>query len=230
MYNYNHSSFTALLLSLINKNCSPEKVNWLKEQAKEIQLNKSFLVIKKGFSLVSREIKRVPITIDSDDIKAELKNTGIASWDIQRISRVWLLMQINPLPKENYLQTIDNLFHDAEMHELAALYSALPYLAYPENWVLRCEEGIRSNLGNVLEAIMVSNPYPATNLDTPAWNQLVLKAFFTEKDISKIIGLDERMNEELFAALSDYSAERTSASRPVHDKIKELLEIYNNKL
>jgi hypothetical protein len=76
---------------------------------------------------------------------------------------------------------------------------------------------------------MESNSYPAANLDTPAWNQLVLKAFFTEKDVSKIIGLNERMNEELFMALSDYTAERTSAGRPVHEKIKELIRNYKNK-
>lgn len=230
MYNYNHSNYTSLLLGIINENCNPEKVNWLKDQAKESNLEASIPLTKKSFSLISRQIKRVPIAIHSDETKNKLKNTGIASWDIQRLSRVWFLIQIDPLPKENYIKTIDNLFHDAEMHELAALYSALPYLAYPESWVSRCEEGIRSNLGNVLEAIMISNPYTAANLDTAAWNQLVLKAFFTEKDVSKIIGLEERMNEELFVALGDYSAERTSAGRPVHEMIKELLEIYNNKL
>jgi hypothetical protein len=133
-------------------------------------------------------------------------------------------MQINPFPKEHYVQTIDNLFKDAEMHELVALYSALPYLAYPESWISRCEEGIRSNLGNVLEAIMISNTFPAASLDDHAWNQLVLKAFFTEKDVSQIIGFEERMNTELIKSLKDYAAERTAANRPVHEKIKEILK------
>ncbi len=226
MYNYNHSRYSDLFLSIINENCSLEQVNWLKDQSIKINLEKSISLTKKSFSLISRQIKRVAITIGSDEVKTELNKTGVVFWDIQRLCRVWFLMQINPLPKESYFKTIDNLFHDAEMQELSSLYSALPYLAFPESWVSRCEEGIRSNLGNVLEAIMVSNPYPADNLDTAAWNQLVLKAFFTEKNVSKIIGLEERMNEELWVALSDYSAERTSAGRPVHEKIKELLEIY----
>lgn len=230
MYNYNHSNYSTLLLGIIEENCTPDKVNWLKEQVQQSNSDNSIALTKKSFSLIARQIKRAAITVGSDKIKTELKNTDILHWDIQRLCRVWFLMQINPLPKEAYIKTIDNLFHDAEMHELAALYSALPYLAYPESWVFRCEEGIRSSLGNVLGAIMESNPYPAANLDTPAWNQLVLKAFFTEKDVSKIIGLEERMNKELFVALSDYLAERTSAGRPVHEKIKELLEIYNNNL
>ena len=63
------------------------------------------------------------------------------------------------------------------MNELVALYSALPLLAYPEAWVHRCTEGIRSNIGPVLEAIMIANPYPSENLSEAAWNQVVLKAF-----------------------------------------------------
>lgn len=226
MYSYNHPGLSDLLLGIITSNCSGEKTEWLINQSKEIDSEKSILSAKKIFSLIARKIKRADIIIDAGDLEPELKNTGIASWDIQRLCRVWFLMQIEPLPKEIYVETIDNLFNDAEMHELAALYSALPYLAYPESWVSRCEEGIRSNLGNVLEAIMVANPYPAANLDDLAWNQLVLKAFFTEKDVSKIIGFEDRMNEKLINSLRDYAAERTAANRPVHEKIKEILELY----
>lgn len=226
MYSYNHPRLSDLLLKIITSNCSAEKTEWLINQIKEIDSEKGIPSTKKIFSLIARKIKRADITIDTEDLEPELKNSGIATWDIQRLCRVWFLMQIEPLPKETYVQTIDNLFNDAEMHELAALYSALPYLAYPDSWISRCEEGIRSNLGNVLEAIMVENPYPAANLDDLAWNQLVLKAFFTEKDISKIIGFEDRMNDKLINSLRDYAAERTAAGRQVHKKIKEILELY----
>jgi hypothetical protein len=63
---------------------------------------------------------------------------------------------------------------------------------------------------------MCNNPYPAENLEQPAWNQMVLKAFFTEKPVYRIIGLDERSNRELAKILVDYSHERRSAGRPVH--------------
>ncbi len=39
----------------------------------------------------------------------------------------------------------------------------------------------------------------------PAWNQLVLKAFFTEKPIQQIIGLDERANEKLASTAYDFA-------------------------
>ena len=89
------------------------------------------------------------------------------------------------------------------MNELVALYSALPVLAYPEIWKMRCAEGIRSNIGHVLESIMYNNPYPMQYLDEKAWNQLILKAFFTDKDINLIPGIDKRANAELARTRSD---------------------------
>jgi hypothetical protein len=128
-------------------------------------------------------------------------------------------LQLDPTGREQYLKSIENLFLAAEMNELVALYSALPVLAYPEMWIKRCAEGIRSNIGDVLQAIMYDNPYPAKYLPEAAWNQLVLKAFFTEKSIPRIMGLDQRSNRELANILSDYAHERWAAHRPVHPQL-----------
>jgi hypothetical protein len=66
---------------------------------------------------------------------------------------------------------------------------------------------------------MCNNPYPSENLDDAAWNQMVLKAFFTEKPIEQIIGLDERANEKLALTLSDYAHERWAAHRSVNPQL-----------
>jgi hypothetical protein len=129
---------------------------------------------------------------------------------------LWLLLHINASDKGKYIHTIENLFLAAEMHEQVALYSSLPVLAYPEDWRKRCAEGIRSNIGDVLLSIMCHNPYPSEQLDDAAWNQMVLKAFFTEKPVHQIIGLDERANKELSVILSDYAHERWAAHRIVN--------------
>src|SRR5699024_3254500 len=120
---------------------------------------------------------------------------------------------VDPADKDTYFRIIENLFLAAEMSELVALYSSLPLLAYPELWTKRCAEGIRSNIGSVLESIMYQNPYPAENLNQAAWNQLVLKAFFTDKAVNNIYGLEERANSELASILSDYAHERWAAHR-----------------
>jgi hypothetical protein len=69
---------------------------------------------------------------------------------------------------------------------------------------------------------MYHNPYPQIYLDQKAWNQLVLKAFFTDKDLNKISGVDERANAELATTLQDYAHERWAASRSINPHLWRL--------
>jgi hypothetical protein len=137
-------------------------------------------------------------------------------------------MQIDPSDKNSYLAKTGSLFSGASMNELVALYSALPVLAYPLDWKMRCAEGIRSNIGTVLEAIMYENAYPFHFLDEANFNQMVLKAFFTEKNIDRIIGIDQRANGELAGILFDYAHERWAAGRTVNPQLWRLTGKYIN--
>ncbi len=74
-----------------------------------------------------------------------------------------------------------------------------------------------------MEAVMYHNPYPAQNLDQNAWNQMVLRAFFTGKDVGKIIGIDSRANKELAYIISDYIHERWAAKREVNPNLWRLV-------
>ncbi|MFA4867040.1 MAG: EboA domain-containing protein [Pedobacter sp.] len=215
---------------ILRRNLSPAVLEWLLsktdliiKEEKSIQLHLCFahlprFATKQTFEVLDQEIKQ---------IEAQLAGFTIYDWTLDKFARVWLLMQIPSAHKETYLKKINSLFATAEMNEQIALYTALPFYSYPEEWLNRCEEGIRSNIGTVLEAIMYHNPYPARFLSDPSWNQLVLKAFFTEKNVNQIVGLKERMNEKLSATLQDYIQERLAASRTVAPEIYQLTEQMN---
>ncbi len=218
---------------IIKRNISADALAWLeskvaliKEEQKAVQLNLTFSHLPKqiGKSAVQLDAQEV------EEITGILPGFSIENWTIDRLSRVWLLLQIKPDEKEIYLKKINGLFSAAEMNEEVALYSALPFYAFPEEWVARCENGIRSNIGTVLEAIMYYNPFPAHYLSQPSWNQLVLKAFFTEKEMSKITGLHQRVNPALADTLNDYVKERQAAHRTVAPEIHTLIELTNQKI
>ncbi len=139
----------------------------------------------------------------------------IVNWSVLKLARVWLLGQVSD-DEANYQQFINRLFEFADMHELEALYAALPLLDHPESWIERCKEGIRNNIGTVQEAVIEHNMFPFLYLDEESWNQLVLKAFFTGKKILNIYGLFERNNESLADSIVDYIYERHSAMREIH--------------
>jgi len=52
---------------------------------------------------------------------------------------------------------------------------------------------------------------------------LVLKAIFTDKDVTQITGLDERKNARLAQTLADFAAERRAAGRTLPPNIEQLL-------
>ena len=217
------------LTSVIERNLSGESYQWLVDRAARSVHESNNFQLNITFTSIPRHTGKKEINLqEADEKKLEslLPGFSVEGWTIDRLCRVWLLMQTDSSDEKAYINRIENLFPQAEMNELIALYSSLPILNYPEAWKLRCAEGIRSNIGTVLEAIMYHNPYPANNLDETAWNQLVLKAFFTEKDVNKIVGIDERTNQNLADTLFDYVEERWAAGRTVNPQIWHLTEKY----
>lgn len=188
--------------------------DWLQRQGARVRGGEKG-ALQTAFTAAPRFTGRQPLTAG-----AALTLPGGRSWRTDELARLWLLLQ--PVADESYPATVEALFRGAEIGETVLLYSALPLLPMPEAWVARCAEGIRSNVAPVLEALMYENPYPARYLDEGAWNSLVLKAFFTEKDVVRISGLRERANPRLSRMLQDYAAERRAAGRTVPEGLEAL--------
>ncbi len=215
MFDYDAERLRGVILQITRSNISSEAWIWLDEKLGSTDPS----VINTAFSLMPRKTGKEPIQLlvsQSEVINGIKPGYMIADWTADRLGRICLLMHIDPSDRDKYFKTVENLFLAAEMAEQVALYSALPVLAYPEIWTMRCADGIRSNIANVLEAIMYENPYPAAYLEERAWNQLVMKAFFTDKNVNRIYGFDERANSELTLILSDYAHERWAAGRSVN--------------
>lgn len=219
VFAYDFDRLNTFLKNILRKNLSADAWRWLEQEGASVQAGGEISRFNIAFVAMPRKTGKHPVAItavESSELKSLRREFTVSGWTVDRLSRVWLLMQSDTRNEERYKAVIENLYLSAEMGELVALYSSLPVLAYAPSWVKRCAEGIRSNIGQVLEAIICNNPYPSEYLDEAAWNQLVLKAIFTEKPILQIVGLRERMNPPLAKSLSDYAHERWAAGRPVN--------------
>lgn len=225
-YAYDEQTAAALLYRIILRHTTEKSAQWVQDRLSAWQQHYALQQFNMAFAAAPRFLGREEVAVKEEEKAALLLQ--LDGYTLDRLFRVWWLLQLPVDDKNKYIETIENLFNTAEMNELVALYGALPLLAFPEAWKLRTAEGIRSNIGNVLEAIMLRNPYPAAHLDEAAWNQLVLKAFFTEKQVHLISGLDQRANPELARILLDYSHERRAAGRPVHPLLWRLVGPYIN--
>lgn len=221
MFDYDAERFRALIIEVTRSNVNDEVWTWLSDKLISLDIKS----INSVFTMMPRKTGKAAIIIAAE-LEAEMETLkpgfSLEGWTADQLARTCLLLHIDPSDKAKYLKTIDDLFLAAEIQELVALYSSLSLFAWPEEWKMRCAEGIRSNIGLVLESIMYHNPYATNYLDEKAWNQLVLKAFFTDKDLNKIGGLDERANAELAATLNDYAHERWAANRSINPHLWRL--------
>jgi hypothetical protein len=219
MYSYDHSRLKEILSEILQQNIPEQAFVWLLQNNSSVQNLNQF---NKTFITVPRKVGKQLIAISKQQVEQlhEIRpGLTVNNWPGDRLARVFLLLNLDPSEKDKYIKSIENLFLAADVNELVTLYSSLPLLAYADSWATRCAEGIRSNIGDVLEAIICNNPYPSEHLTEAAWNQMVLKAFFTEKPIEKIIGLDRRNNQQLANTLTDYAHERWAAHREVNPQL-----------
>lgn len=211
------------LLDLISRTATPQALDWIDQklillrtdtvQAKELYL---------AFSAAPRFAGKEKLHLTAQDLQqANSIREGFnpSAWTTAQAVRTVLILSIPYRDPETYFATIEKLFNTADMGELVALYAALPLLPYPEKFRKRAAEGVRTNMGDVFEAVALNNPYPADYLEEDAWNQLVLKTLFVGKPIYRIYGIEKRVNPKLARMLSDYAHERWAAGRPVSPEL-----------
>ncbi|CAG5005097.1 hypothetical protein DYBT9275_03512 [Dyadobacter sp. CECT 9275] len=217
------STIPKLLWELIEKNTTPQEADWLKEKG-----SAGAMELMTAFVAAPRFLAKKSIYTDLSD-HSEIPGFSVHCWTLVRLARVWLLTQLDDSDQNAYIHNIETLFDTAEMNELVALYSALPVLSFPEKWLFRATDAVRSNMGLVFDAIALHNPYPEKYFTELAWNQLVLKTIFNDKPIHYIVGLKNRENPALAYTLSDFAHERWAAGRSVAPEVWRLVSSYMNE-
>lgn len=206
----------------------------IKNQAQETELNwidqKSMMDLK-GLSLAFVMCPRFISKATISEPSLILPGWNFQAWSLDRLVRVYFLslMAEKSVDEQAYIRQMNMLFDTAEMNEAVALYSAMPVLAYSDQWILRATDAVRSNIGIVFDAIAFGNPYPAIHFSELAWNQLVLKCIFNDKPIHRIFGLMERNNAPLVQTLSDFAHERWAAGRRVPSQVWRLCSPFLNE-
>lgn len=195
---------------------------WLRQKTSELATNFTEKSLYLNFSAVPRFIRRNALNLAEKELQlaAELRQGfDPSNWTNDQAARVLILLHIPSNDLGLYKKTLQMLFGSADMLESVALYSALPLLPYPKELTSQAREGIRSNMSLVFEAMALHNPYPADYLDENSWNQLFLKAIFTDRAVYQIQGIEKRANAPLARMASDYAHERWAAGRVVSPEL-----------
>jgi hypothetical protein len=208
----------SVLDEILARRLPGEALEWLKralDAAAEAGGTRGFLL---AYGLAARRVTTAALdATETEGARAEAARPGwgLGRWTWADAARARLLLALPTMDPSELDDVLRRLAEDADLGELVSLYRALPLLPHPACHRLRAAEGVRTNMQDVFEAIAVDNPYPAEELDEPAFNQLVLKAVFLGVALDDVHGLDTRRGRELARMLVDFAAERRAAGRTV---------------
>jgi len=209
--------------ALVTNKLSEKEQNWFaqKETVLSTQAGeKKFPIV---FSLVARfVVKDVVVWTDEELQSIEYIYPGFSKgiWTHQDIVRVLLMLVLDATTNK---AKITELFETAEVSELIALLKGLYLLENAAEFRMHYEEGIRTNMVNVFDAISAGNPFAKKYLTEASWNQLILKILFIDRKLYKVQGVDEGKNENLANMLQDFVMERWAAGRTVSLELWRML-------
>ena len=210
------SNNKVLFKDFLEKNLQEKELNWVLSIVNNEKSIKNAFVLTPRF--ISRNIVNVSHLISNDK-----------SWGLDRLVRIYFILLLEEKNELNFENEMNLLFETAENNESIALLSSLYFLKQPSKWILKATDAVRSNIGDVFDAIAFDTAYPSIYFSELAWNQLVLKCIFTDKPIHKIIGLTQRANSKLAETLSDFAHERWAAGRTVPAQVWRLVINYVNE-
>lgn len=214
-----------ILRAIIQSKLLGSELNWLES----VIIFENETLFFQAFGLTSRCISAtIPEwTTEEKALLEELYPSFTkSSWDMQQLCRSLLMIYIPTHQNEEVLKKLAEM---ADIKELVCLYKGLFFLENAQDFVLLVQEGIRTNMVAVFDAIALVNPFAAEYLPADAWNQLVLKAVFMGRPLYRIVDLDLRKNEKLALIVHDYIHERWSAGRLVSPEIWRLVAGYVNQ-
>lgn len=171
-----------------------------------------------AYAGAGRRLGDSPVKLSREEV-ANLEALGLEkpeNWPLRDLGRAALLLRgCGLVDRGEQPAFVKKLFQKGDNAEREALLKTLSMLPDAERFLETATDACRSHVQGVFEAIACENPYPARFFPDLNFNQLVLKAFFTEVRVKRIVGLSQRLSPELTRMANDYASERRAAGRSV---------------
>jgi hypothetical protein len=173
-----------------------------------------------SYTAASARVGRSPLSLDAsarDPFTAA--GVDVTRWTMDDAARAALLLATaNRVKPEAFADAATACYERGDAREQQSWLRALNLLPNPDRFLRHAIDACRTNIIPVFESIACENSYPARFFPERNFNQMVLKSLFNSIALTRIVGLQERLNPELSRMAGDYAAERRAAGRTVpHD-------------
>lgn len=212
------NTLLTILNAMLTARLDAKSVDFVHAAQAEIYAGAEQVRFSALIALASRYTPRQPLAPSPTELaraEAAIPGWNPSAWSLLECVRISLILARTDLAAESFAGELELWFRYADEGEQCAYYRALPLLPEPQRFVWRAAEGCRTNMRSVFVATACDSPFPFNCFDTLVWNQMVVKALFTETPLVRIYGLDKRLTAELALMVLDYMDERTSAGRSI---------------
>ena len=209
-------------MELAGSYCSPSGREWLYNVYSKLKapFDESFFATaysgarrRLGNPVIGLEAGELP-NFENEDLSVLMGST------VEGVGRAALLLRATEsLPAEAHPNFVHRVYQRGDTHERKALLRALSVLPDPGRFLSTAVEACRTNISTIFEAIACDNPYPFHYFSDLHFNQMVLKALFTESSLSRVVGLPTRITHDLVLMVEDYASERRAAGRHLPEDI-----------
>ena len=165
-------------------------------------------------AIAKRKLGALPLN-KARSIDTTFSPLDIRHWNSSEAGRLVLLMtaiERNPDQAEARISAYHQMGDEAER---IALVRGLIFFAPAEYLTHLALEAGRTNSLELLSALTLDNPYPASFYSESSFNQMVLKGLFLGLAIERVVGIEQRANPELTRMCENYVEERELAGRSV---------------
>lgn len=208
---------SAWLAEVLDAHASPSERVWMAEQRAGVSANS----LTRAFSAAGRYVNADLVALDAEQRHAleQLTYPGFTPSSMRDAARACLLLAYADVGRSSEVRSVvEKLYYKGDANEQIVVVRCLALLPEPQEYTLLATDAARSHVQPVFEALACSNPFPARYLPDAAFNQVVMKAFFTGVAVRRIAGLGDRNNQELRRMARDFASERAAAGRLIpHD-------------
>jgi hypothetical protein len=193
-----------------------EALGWLDEELRRQRQTRDERRLMIALGVTGRRVGRAAIALSGAELAAaQMLRTRWrpGTWRTDETTRIALMLSTWQGDVEAFARRIEGMCLSGEVSEQVACLKGFAIFPAPARLIACAREAVRSSIQPIFEAIACDNPYPADHFEAAAYNHMVVKCVFSGVSIQKIIGIEERRNDDLLQMLKDLVSEPSPDDR-----------------
>jgi hypothetical protein len=204
------------ILDLLASRLSHDQWEWL-QNALAIRATKASSILD-NYTAASRRLGKRALQLDAAE-RHKLRQLNpiltMDHWGADEAARALILLSLAQHDRNNYLSIALQCYELGDSREQQSWLRSLSILPDGGHFLQTAIDSCRTNIIPLFEAIACENPYPSVHFPELNFNQMVLKCLFNRIALSRIVGLESRLNPELARMADHYASELRAAGREV---------------